>query len=111
MDWVCSFTALGIDYDVKNLKDITVSNIEKKIDSMKKLIQAWTYRNLTPLGRVTAAKSLVLSKIIHVLQALPTPPSDYLNQIEKLLIKFVWRNKRHEISKKIYYTRSMKWVG
>ena len=101
LDWVSSFTALGIVYNVKNLKQITINNIENKIDSMKKLIQAWTFRNITPIGCITVAKSLILSKIIHVLQALPTPPLEYLKQIETMLINFIWRNKRHEVSKKI----------
>ena len=101
LDWVSSFTALGIVYDVKNLKNITKNNIENKIETMKKLIQAWTFRNLTPIGRITVAKSLILSKIIHVLQALRTPPLEYLKQIETMLVNFIWRNKRHEISKKI----------
>ena len=105
LDWVSSFTALGITYDVKNIKNITVSNIESKLDDMKKIIQLWMYRNITPIGRICVAKSLILSKVIHVLQSLPTPPSYYLKKIEKLLIDFVWKNKRHEINKKNLYLK------
>ena len=49
------------------------------------------------------AKSLISSKIIHVLQSLPSPPMTYLKQIETLLINFVWKDKCHELSKKALY--------
>ena len=45
------------------------------------------------------AKSLLISKITHVLQALPTPPKEYLLKIDKILIDFIWKNKRHKINK------------
>ena len=98
LEWVTEFVALGIKYNVLNMKDITIQNIEEKLDSMKKIIQNWLYRNITPIGRVCIAKSLILSKIIHILQALPTPPSKFLKAIENLLVDFIWKNKRHEIN-------------
>ena len=103
LDWVSTFTALGINYDVKNIRNITVQNIENKIESMQKSIQLWTHPNITPMGRICIAKSLILSKIIHVLQSLPTPPLDYLKRIEKMIINFIWKNKRHEINKQTLY--------
>ena len=103
LDWVSNFTALGIDYDVMNIKNITINNIENKIKSMEKLIQLWMFRNITPIGRICVAKSLILSKIIHVLQSLPSPPPEYLKKIEKILINFIWKGKRHEIKKETLY--------
>ena len=44
-----------------------------------------------------------MSKIIHILQSLPTPTKDLLNDIEKLAIKFVWKGKRQEVDKKTIY--------
>ena len=99
LDCVSKFTALGIDNDVKNLHHITATNIENKLESIKKLVQNWIHRNITPVGRVCVAKSLLISKITHVLQALPTPPKEYLLKIDKILIDFIWKNKRHEINK------------
>ena len=100
LEWVTSFTALGIDYDTLNINEITDQNISLKIESMKKLIQLWMGRNITPVGRITVFKSLVLSKIIHLLQSLPSPSHTTLKSIEKMALKFIWRNKRHQVSKK-----------
>ena len=61
LEWVISFTALGIEYDTLNINEITDQNISLKIESMKKLIQLWMGRNITPVGRITVFKSLVLS--------------------------------------------------
>ena len=101
LDWVTKFTALGIDYYVLDLDNITELNISTKINSMKRLMQYWSSRNISPIGRITIFKSLVLSKIIPVLQSLPTPSTKHLNEIEKMATKFVWRNKRHQVHKKI----------
>ena len=101
LDWVSSFTALGIEYDTLNMHQISDFNIRQKIESMKKLMQLWTCRNITPIGRVTIFKSLILSKIIHVLQSLPTPSKELLSEIEKMSTTFIWKGKRHKVNKKV----------
>ena len=100
LEWVHTFTSLGIEYNVLNIENITEHNIANKITSMKKLIQIRMSRNITPIGRVAIFKSLILSKIIHVLQALPTPSTQRMEELEKMATNFIWRNKRHEINKK-----------
>ena len=60
LDWVSQLTALGIHYDVLNMSNITKDNIELKLNEMSKLMQAWSCRNITPLGRITVLKSLIL---------------------------------------------------
>ena len=75
---------------------------------MEKLMRLWVCRNITPIGRVTVFKSLVMSKIIHILQSLPTPSKAIMNNIEKQAINFVWKNKRHQVSKKTLCTLTNK---
>ena len=103
LDWVTSFVSLGIQYDILNMDNITNTNIDEKIPQMKKLIQSWSCRNVTPLGRITVCKSLILSKITHILISLPSPSKEKLKELEKLCIDFIWKNKRHEVSKEILY--------
>ena len=101
LNWVSSFTALGISYDVLNLQSITETNINLKIASMKKLILTWSCRNTSPIGRVTIFKSLIMSKIIHILQSLPLPTKDHFKELGKMAIDFIWRKKRHQVNKEV----------
>ena len=101
LDWVTKFTALGIHYDVLDIENITSYNIGLKLDEIKKLMQAWTCRNITPIGRITILKSLILSKIIHILQSLPSPCTETLNTLDKMNFDFIWKGKRHEVNKKV----------
>ena len=101
LDWVSSFTALRITYDVLNLQTITDTNINLKIASMKKLIQSWSCRNISPIGRVTIFKSLIMSKIIHILQSLPSPTKEHFKELEKIAINFIWHKKRHQVNKEV----------
>ena len=103
LDWVSSFVSLGINYDVLDMSNITKINIEDKIPQIKQIIQNWSNRNITPLGRVTICKSLLISKITHILISLPTPSEETFKLVETLLINFIWKNKRHEVSKDTLY--------
>ena len=103
LDWVTTFVSLGISYDVLDMNNITETNIEQKLPSLLKLIQNWSSRSITPIGRITVCKSLLLSKITHILLSLPSPSTKTFDKIEKLLINFIWKNKRHEVSKEILY--------
>ena len=99
LEWVSEFVALGIKYDVNNMQNITIMNIEEKIDSMKNLMQSWLYRNITPIGRVRIVKSLVMSKVIHILQALPTSTNEYFKKLEALFLNFIWETKGMRLMK------------
>ena len=66
---------------------------------MSKLMQLWACRNITPLGRVTVLKSLILSKIVHVLQSLPSPDKETLKVINKMCVDFVWKKKDMRLTK------------
>ena len=103
LDWVTSFVSLGINYDVLDMDNITNLNIEQKLPQMLQMIQCWSNRNITPIGRITVCKSLLISKITHILISLPTPTKELFDKLETILINFIWKNKRHEVSKKLLF--------
>ena len=71
LDWVTSLVALGITYDVLDMHNLTKINIKEKLPQIMHLTQSWSKRNITPNGRITVLKSLILSKITHILISLP----------------------------------------
>ena len=99
LDWVSTFTALGIQYDVLDMTNITNLNIQDKLNSMRSIIKSWSCRNITPIGKIAVLKSLVLSKITHIIQSLPSPSEELIQIIEKMAYNFIWGTKRHEVSK------------
>ena len=83
LDWVHQFTALGIQYDVHDLQNVTILNCTEKLVEMDKILLNWSRRNTTLIGRILIIKSLALSKLVHFFIALPTPPKDFFREINK----------------------------
>ena len=103
LDWVTTFISLGITYDVLDMENITILNIEQKLPQIPQMVQCRSNRNLTPVWRITVCKSLLLSKITHILISLPTTSNEIFDKFENLFINFIWKNKRHKVCKIKYY--------
>jgi len=100
LDWnPPKFKVLGVWFtnDLKNCENI---NYSEKFLEIKKLIQLWIKRCITPLGRIAILKSLILSKMIHLWLLLPNPPSDFLETLQLICYAFVWGDKQDKISRK-----------
>ena len=81
--------ALGVyySYDAKLLLE---KNFIAKLDTIKKLINIWSYRGLSLYGKVTIIKSLIMPKLVYVSSLLPTP-KEVIKQLNQLLFKFLWK--------------------
>ena len=91
--WTKEFTSLGINYNIDEFDKITDLNIQPKILEMEKLIGLWKSRNLTLIGKITITKTLLLSKIIHILLSLPKPSEDTFRMMEEIFKKKLWEDK------------------
>ena len=96
--WVQRIKILGVTFTTNN-DSITQANIEPKIVQIKREITQWRRRNLTPLGKITVIKSLLMSKLVHLLTALPNPSQKDLKQLERLFFSFLWGGKRDPIKR------------
>lgn len=63
--WTINFKLLGIQYDV-DLSKIIRMNYDKKLVNIKSTVEQWKNRNLTPIGKVTIIKSLIISQPNHL---------------------------------------------
>ena len=81
------FTLLGIDFDV-NLQNIPAHNYSKALTRVEKIISAWKKRTLTPLGKITVIKLLILSQLNHLFMAIPLPNNNFYVDLNKNLINF-----------------------
>ena len=95
LKWVREFTLLGINFD--NNLDNMQSNFTDKIDKVEKMLSNWSYRYLTPFGKVTIVKTLGLSQLSHIALVIPNPNKEMIKHIESIFYKFIWSSKSEKV--------------
>ena len=93
LDWVHQFPALGIQYDVQDLQSFILLKCNGKLEQMYKNMLNCSGRNTTLVGRISVIKSFALSKLVHFFIALPSPPNNFLREINKKFSRFLWKDK------------------
>ena len=68
---------------------------------MENIIKSWSRRKITLPGKITVIKSLAISKFVHLFLALPNPPGNLVQNLNKLFYKFLWNSGSDKIKRKI----------
>ena len=91
LKWMDSFTVLGITIDnrLKNLQE----NFHRIYDKVDKKIGFWIRYGLTFKGRITVAKSLLLSQYTYVATILDSNDKKITDKIQAQIDLFVYNNK------------------
>ena len=63
-------------------------NMTDTFIEINKLFNIQAKRTITPLGRVAVLMSLILSKLVY-LWIFPNPPDKFINEVQKMCLKFV----------------------
>ena len=89
LDFQCAttFNLLGIYFSV-DLSEITDINFRLQIPKMIALIEQWKRRILTPFGRNTVVKSLLIPKLNHLFISIPTPKEETIVNLNKTSLNF-----------------------
>ena len=95
LKWVRNFTLLGINFN--NNLDNMQNNFTDKIDKVEKMLSNWTYRYLTPFGKVTIIKTLGLSQLSHIALVIPNPNKEMVKRIENIFYAFIWSKKSEKV--------------
>jgi len=95
-----NFTILGMTFNI-NMSKMEEINFVPKIAKVKNLLKIWQSRNLTPLGKITVIKTLVLPIITHLLTSLPDPSTNIIKEIESMFFNFIWNKRRDKIKRDI----------
>ena len=98
LDWDKSFKLLGINFD-NNLENMD-DNFHEKIKEIKKLLNQWFYRSLTPYGKITLIKTLAMSKLSHIAIVIPSLSSKNVIELEKIFYSFIWDKKPDKVNRK-----------
>ena len=83
------FKLLGIIYQV-NLDEFQNVNYKDKIQKIKSLIKLWKRRYLTPLGKITVIKTLLLPILNHLFISIPNPSDTILKELNNMFYEFLW---------------------
>ena len=94
------FQVLGIKFSTDTTQTSSI-NFEAKISEIRKILNNWSRRQITPLGKITVVKTLVLLKLTHLFVNLPDPTGDFLKEFDKMCFKFLWDGKQNKISKNV----------
>ena len=84
-----------------NIAELCKLNFDGLVDKLISISKLWNQRHLTLLGRIIIIKSLLVSQLIYKFSVLPTPDTDTLKSVEKVLLDYLWNNKKHFIDKNI----------
>ena len=97
LKWAKSFTLLGVDFNVDKDK-MVAENYNSKLNTIEKIIHCYKKRKLSLIGKVTVLKTLIVPKLVHIMQVLPSPTSEFLKRMEIIFKLFLWDDKKPRIT-------------
>ena len=92
------FSFLGIMFSV-NLSKTVDLNFELVASEIETIVNRWKNRYLTPLGKVTVIKTLLLPKLTHLFMSIPSPNVDFILKMNKTFYNFIWDGKPDKVSR------------
>ena len=96
LQWVENLKVLGVVFNADPCK-IEQNNFPDKIESIKKLLSFWRLRQLSLIGKITVIKSLAISKLVHLFISLPTPSTEMMKKLKRIVYTFLWNGKNDKI--------------
>ena len=88
---------LGVWFSTSNDAYLT-ANFTEKENKLQSILNKWSARRLTLLGKITVQKSLVISQMVYLLSSLLSPQK-ILSDIHTILCDFLWDCKGDKIKR------------
>ena len=91
------FYALGVyfSYDGELAGE---KNFFDKLSPPQKLLNIWSFRDISIYGRINIVKTLTLSKLTFICSVLSTPPG-FTAEVNKIMYNHIWKGKNPKLKK------------
>ena len=89
--------ALGIWFSTSNDAYLK-TNFTEKINKLQSILNSWSAKRLTLLGKITILKSLAISQMVYLFSSLPTSQKT-LQDVNTILYDFLWGGKGDKIKR------------
>ena len=97
------YTLLGLNWNKEKIYDLGTwfyEDIEKsikhtydeKLEDVKNILNRWSKRHLTWIGKITVIKSLCIPKLNFSISSMEAP-NWFINEVQSLLNNFIWSGK------------------
>ena len=93
--------ALGTWFYKDYLKSIECT-YQNRLECLQNLINTWSRRKLTWLGKITVIKTLCISKIIYAITSIEAPEW-FIENVKAMLENFLWDNKPPRVKNQVMY--------
>ena len=93
---------LGVNIPINHGDNISFvnENFLPFLNKMKSILDIWTSRGLTLLGKITIIKNMVIPKLVYKASNLHVIlPDSFIKQVNQVLFKFIWGSKWEKIGK------------
>ena len=78
-----AFQLLGINFHIE-LEQMQQINFKEKNQKIRSLIKLWNRRYLTPLGKITVVKRLLLPILNHLFISIPNPAEQTIKELNSI---------------------------
>ena len=80
--------------DTEQLIQLNITDIVQKVEI---LMQSWSGRALTPIGKIAVINSLIASQFVSKLSALPSPNKEFFLDVHKKIRTFILGGKKSKV--------------
>uniref|UniRef100_A0A8C5M1Q5 Reverse transcriptase domain-containing protein n=1 Tax=Leptobrachium leishanense TaxID=445787 RepID=A0A8C5M1Q5_9ANUR len=105
-DWRSEYiTYLGLRI-TNTTEGLYKHNYDTLLRDVKNQLFQWRLKEVSWLGRMATVKMMMIPKILYILRSIPIVLSkSYLDQLQSILISYIWQNKKPRIPRSLLYRR------